>query len=101
MTQSVKISTVLDTVERIANKHLSNPEASVEVSLYLKGIEVYLDPLDFKNKPKDFQALRSELEKEIEEYATNGLLEVQQLSIAILGSEEEVLEEHDYLGEEL
>lgn len=101
MTKSVNISTILDVVERIANKHLSNPKASVEVSLYLKGIEVYLDPIDFKNKPKDFKQIRSELEKEIEEHATNGLFEVRQLAVDILGSEEEVLEEHDYLGEEL
>lgn len=101
MIKSVKISTILDTVEHIANKHLSNPEASVEVSLYLKGIEVYLDPIDFKNKPKDFKQIRSELEKEIEEHATNGLLDVQQLSVDILNTDEEVLEEHDYRGENL
>ncbi len=101
MTKSIKLSTILDTVERIANKHLSNPEASVEVYLYLKGIEVYLDPLDFKNKPKDFKELRLEIEKEFKEYATNGLLDVRQLSVDILNSEEEVLEEHDYRGEDL
>lgn len=100
MTKSVNISTILDLVESIANKHLSNPKASVEVSLYLKGVEVELEPLDFEHQPKDFQALRSELEKEIEEYATNGLFDVRQLSIAILDGEE-VLEEHDYLGEDL
>lgn len=101
MIKSVKISTILDKVERIASKHLSNPEASVEVSLYLKGKEVEFAPLDFDNKPKDFSSLRLELKKDLEKFATNGLLDVRQLSVDILNSDEEVLEEHDYRGEDL
>lgn len=101
MLKSVKISTILDKVESIASKHLSNPEASVEVTLYLKGKEVEFAPLDFDNKPKDFKEFRLELEKDIKKFATNGLLDVRQLAVVILNSEEEVLEDHDYLGEEL
>ena len=60
-------------------------------------------PLDFDNKPKDFSSFRSELEKDLEKFATNGngLLDVRQLSVDILNSDEEVLEEHDYQGEDL
>ena len=65
MTKSVKISTVLDTVERIANKHLSNPEASVEVTLHLRWFEVELVPLDFEHQPKDFQIIFSTLNKKV------------------------------------